>query len=58
MSGFILGGIPTMLMFGGTFFLGRYLCKLYDDKRTKNNVQNTDDKKEQITDTEEVNENN
>ena len=32
-GGIIMGALPTMALFGGTFFLARYLCKKYEESQ-------------------------
>ncbi len=38
-GGIILGGIPTALMFGGTLWLARTLCKKWDEHRANKTVE-------------------
>lgn len=35
--GIVLGGIPTLILAGGMFWLARTLCKKYDEHRTQKN---------------------
>lgn len=38
-GGIILGGIPTALMFGGTLWLARTLCKKWDEHKANRSVK-------------------
>ena len=38
-SGIMLGGIPTALMFGGTLWLARTLCKKWDEHKLNNSIK-------------------
>ncbi len=38
-SGIILGGIPTVLLFAGTMWLARTLCKKWDTHKANKEVQ-------------------
>lgn len=39
-SGIFLGGIPTIILFGITFWIAKTLCKKYDEAKS---LENSDD---------------
>ena len=44
-SGFILGGLPSVLLFGGMIFLAKTLCKQWDNRHAKTETkENTEEK--------------
>lgn len=38
-NGIILGAIPTVLLYLGAVYLARYLCKLWDERKTEKKIQ-------------------
>lgn len=38
-NGIILGAIPTVLLYLGAVYLARYLCELWDERKTKKKIQ-------------------
>lgn len=39
-AGIILGGIPSAAMFAGMWFLARFLCKKWDERKKSKNDDN------------------
>ena len=39
-AGVILGGIPTVLLYLGTFFLAKFLCEIWDERKAEKTEKN------------------
>ncbi|MGN1320908.1 MAG: hypothetical protein ACI4U6_07310 [Acutalibacteraceae bacterium] len=51
-SGIFLGGIPTIILFGITFWIAKTLCKKYDEAKS---LKNSDDANNSVCDSTEDN---